>query len=180
MAAGRKIMSELYLLRHAKAVPQEEGGPDRERPLEQRGRRAAQAMAQWIAEQRLAPALVLCSPSLRTRQTLDIVALSFPHPPKILVEDGLYLAEARQLLARLRQLPADTASVLLVGHNPGFYDLAMYLSEVATGSLITRLAGFPTGALASFRIEVPWASLDRRQARLTAVVAPKELQRGLD
>lgn len=180
MAASMKIMSELYLLRHAKAVPQEEGGPDRERPLEQRGRRAAQAVAHWIAEQRLAPRLVLCSPSLRTRQTLDIVALSFPHPPQILIEDELYLADAHQLLARLRRLPADTPNVLLVGHNPGFHDLAMYLSDVATGSLIARLAGFPAGALASFQIEVPWASLGRRHARLTAVVAPKELLRGLD
>lgn len=170
-------MSELYLLRHAKAVPLEEGGPDRERPLEQRGRRAAQAMAQWIAEQRLAPTLVLCSPALRTRQTLDIVALAFPHPPEILVEDRLYLAEARQLLARLHRLSADTASVLLVGHNPGFYDLSIILSEVETGPLIARLGGFPTGALACFQIEVPWAHLDRRQARLTAVVTPKELLR---
>ncbi len=171
-------MSELYLLRHAKAVPPEEDGPDRERPLEQRGRRAAQAVARWIAEQRLAPTLVLCSPSLRTRQTLDIVASSFPIPPQILIEDGLYLTTAPQLFARLRRLPADTASVMLVGHNPGFHELAISLSDVAVGPLITQLAGFPTGALASFQIEIPWAHLDRRQARLTAVATPKELMRG--
>ena len=116
-------------------------------------------------------------PAAKTRQTLDLVALAFPHPPQILIEDRLYLAEARQLLARLHRLPADTASVLLVGHNPGFHDLAEYLSDVTTGSLIARLAGFPTGALACFQIEVPWAHLDRRQARLTAVVTPKELMR---
>ena len=93
-------MSELYLLRHAKAVPPEEDGPDRDRPLEQRGRRAAQVVARWIAEQRLAPTLVLCSPSLRTRQTLDIVASSFPLPPQILIEDGLYLATSRRSSSR--------------------------------------------------------------------------------
>ena len=180
MAAGKGIMSELYLLRHAKAVPPEEGGSDRDRPLEQRGRRAAQAVARWIAEQRLAPALVLCSPALRTRQTLDIIASSFARPPQILIEDGLYLAAAPQLFARLRRLPADTASVLLVGHNPGYHELAVSLSEVAVGPLIARLAGFPTGALASFEVEVPWAHLDRRQARLAAVATPKELMRGLD
>jgi phosphohistidine phosphatase len=95
MAALRRVMNELYLLRHAKAVPQEEGGADRDRPLEQRGRRAAQAVAQWIAEHRLEPQLVLCSPALRTRQTLDIVAAAFPRPPKIVMDDGLYLAGAR-------------------------------------------------------------------------------------
>ncbi|MGO8914696.1 MAG: SixA phosphatase family protein [Stellaceae bacterium] len=180
MAAGTTIMSDLYLLRHAKAVPPEEGGSDRDRPLEQRGRRAAQAVARWIGEQRLAPGLVLCSPALRTRQTLDIVASAFPLPPQILIEDGLYLAAAPQLFARLRRMPADTASVLLVGHNPGFHELAITLSDVAVGPLIARLAGFPAGALASFQVEIPWAHLDRRQARLTAVATPKDLMRGLD
>ena len=173
-------MSELYLLRHAKAVPQEEGGPDRERPLEQRGRRAAQAVAQWIAEHGVAPELVLCSPSLRTRQTLDIVAAAFPRPPKMLIEDGLYLATARELVARLHRLPADTARVMLVGHNPGFQELASYLSDVATGSLMARLGSFPTGALASFQIDIAWAALERKCARLVALAAPKELVRGLD
>src|SRR5579875_2593475 len=121
MARGKRgllPMSELLLLRHAKAVPQEEGGSDRDRALEPRGRRAAQAVARWIADRRLAPELVLCSPSLRTRQTLDIVAPSLPRPPQILFEDGLYLANATQLLGRLRRLPEALASIMLVGHNP--------------------------------------------------------------
>lgn len=180
MAPGIRVVSDLYLLRHAKAVAQEEGGPDRGRPLEQRGRRAAQAVAQWIAEHRIAPELVLCSPSLRTRQTLDIVAASFARPPKIVIEDGLYLASARDLLTRLHRLPADTASVMLVGHNPGFQELAFYLSDVATGPLMARLGTFPTGALASFQVDIAWAALERKGARLTALAAPKELMRGLD
>lgn len=180
MAAGKRKMSELYLLRHAKAVPPEEGSPDRDRPLEQRGRRAAHAVAQWIAAHRVAPELVLCSPALRTRQTLDILAAAFPRPPQILLEEELYLAGAGQLLARLRRLAADTAAVMVVGHNPGFHDLAVYLSEVAGGSLMARLAGFPTGALARFEVGMPWPALDRKLARLVAVALPKELMRGLD
>jgi phosphohistidine phosphatase len=173
-------MSELYLLRHAKAVPAEEGSADRERPLEQRGRRAAQAIAQWVEERRLGPELVLCSPSLRTRQTLDIIAPAFPSPPQILIEESLYLSGARQLLGRLRRLPAATQSVMLVGHNPGFHDLAQYLSEVASGALMARLGGFPTGAVAAFQVDVPWSAIERKQAKLTAVAAPKELMRGVE
>jgi phosphohistidine phosphatase len=177
---SKRTMRTLYLLRHAKAVPQEEGGPDRERPLEKRGRRAAKAVAEWMAEHKVAPALVLCSPSLRTRETLELVAPEFPHLPEILFEEGLYLATARQLLTRLRRVPAETRSVMLVGHNPGFQELAMYLSEVVTGPLVARLAAFPTGALATFEIEPPWSQLERKQARLVAVAAPKELMRGED
>ena len=170
-------MSELYLLRHAKAASQAEGGPDRDRPLEQRGRRAAQAVAGWVAEHRIAPELVLCSPSLRTRQTLDIVALAFPRPPEILIEEELYLASARRLLTRLRQVPGDISGVMLVGHNPGFYEMSYMLSEVSSGPLLARLAGFPTGALARYEVGVGWSRLDRRCARLIAAALPKELLR---
>lgn len=169
-------MSSLHLLRHAKAAPLGEGG-DRERPLEQKGRRGAQAIAAWIAERRLAVELVLCSPSLRTRQTLDIVAPAFARPPAILLEDGLYLASARQLLARLKQIPAAVTSAMVIGHNPGFQELAIILSDVATGPLPARLAGgFPTAALASYEVAVPWSALDRRRARLAGFVTPKELR----
>ncbi|HZB91714.1 MAG TPA: phosphohistidine phosphatase SixA [Stellaceae bacterium] len=171
-------MRALYLLRHAKAVPQEESGPDRERALEKRGRRAAEAVAHWVAEHRIAPELVLCSPSARTRQTLEIVAPAFPTPANMLFEEGLYLASAAQLLARLRRLEPETQSVMLVGHNPGFHELATYLSEVVSGSLMARLAGFPTGALAQFETELPWSRLERKEARLVAVALPKQLIRG--
>jgi phosphohistidine phosphatase len=171
-------VSGLYLLRHAKAAPPGDG-TDRERPLEQKGRRGAQAMAGWIAEHRLAIELVLCSPSLRTRQTLDIVAQAFARPPQILLEEGLYLATARQLLARLKHIPAGVASAMVIGHNPGFQELAGILSDVATGPLPARIAaGFPTAALARYEVAVPWSALDRRRAHLVAFVTPKELLRG--
>jgi phosphohistidine phosphatase len=171
-------VSSLYLLRHAKAAPQGDGS-DRERPLEQKGRRGAQAIAGWIVEHRLSPELVLCSPSLRTRQTLDIVAPAFARPPQILLEDGLYLATARQLLARIKKIPADVASAMVIGHNPGFQELAALLSDVATGPLPTRIAaGFPTAALAGYEVALPWSGLDRRRAHLVTFVTPKELLRG--
>lgn len=173
-------MSELYLLRHAKAVPQEAGGSDRDRPLEQRGRHAAQAVARWIEEQRISPDLVLCSPSLRTRQTLDLIAPAFARPPEIRIENAIYLAGARELLDRAHRLPEGVATVMMVGHNPGFHELSINLSDVATGPLIARLAGFPTGALARFTIETGWAALARHHARLTAVVLPKELMRAIE
>jgi phosphohistidine phosphatase len=175
-----RTLSELYLLRHAKAVPADDGAADRERPLEPRGRRAAQAMGTWIGEHHLVPDLVLCSPSLRTRQTLDIITPGFDRPPKIVLEEAFYLASADRLLARLRRVPASLDSVLLVGHNPGFHELALFLAESASGPLMARLGGFPTGAMARFEVNLPWSALGRRTARLTGVINPKELVRGIE
>jgi phosphohistidine phosphatase len=169
-------VSRLYLLRHAKAVPQSDS-TDRERPLEPKGRRGAEAIAGWIAEHRVSPELVLCSSSVRTRQTLDIVAPAFREQPQVLYEDGLYLATTRHLMARLKQIPAGVKSAMVIGHNPGFQELAGILSDVATGPLPTRIAaGFPTAGLAGYEVGVPWSALDRRRARLVSFVTPKELR----
>ena len=171
-------MSGLYLLRHATAAAQRAKG-DRDRALVPVGRRDAKTIAAWIAERRLAPALVLCSTALRARQTLEIIAPAFAEPPRIETEDAIYLASAARLLARLNELPPDLESVMLIGHNPGLHELASILAESTSGPLAARLAsGFPTAALARFEVSVDWAALAPRRARLVGFVAPQDLARG--
>ena len=59
----------LVLVRHAKASSDDPRLADAERPLTDRGRRDAAAVGRWLAARDLRPDLVLCSTSLRTRQT---------------------------------------------------------------------------------------------------------------
>ena len=165
-------MKKLYLLRHAKAAPAQDGGADRERPLTERGQRAARALARWLGARRVEPELILCSSAVRTRQTLALILPAFAAARQVLYEEGLYLAEARGLLARLRKVPAATASVLLVGHNPGLEELMVRLAGEAG-----RRAEMPTGALALFELAAGWDELDAASARLTELVTPKDFGR---
>ncbi|HZL58605.1 MAG TPA: histidine phosphatase family protein [Stellaceae bacterium] len=166
-------MNSLYLLRHAKAGPQDSKN-DRERALIEPGRQGAKAIAAAISERRIAPVLVLCSAAARARETLAIVLPSLQPAPQIHYEDGLYLADAKQLLARLRKVSEETESVMIVGHNPGLQELAVTLSDVRTGPLMARLAQeFPTSALARFEVALSWPTLEAGGARLTALIAPK-------
>jgi len=169
-------VKKLYLLRHAKAAAAAVGDADRERPLTERGQRAARALARWMAEKRLEPELILCSSATRTRQTLALILPSFARARQVLYEDALYLADARGLLARLRQVPASVASVLLVGHNPGLEELA---AQLAGGS--RRLGdGLPTGALVVFELAADWDEAGDKAARFVGLVTPKELGRERD
>ena len=150
---------------------------DRDRPLADKAERAMRDVGAWAEKKGLAPDLILCSPSARTRQTL---ALLLPHlggRPQVKFEDGLYLAEPEALLERLRRVTAKTASVLLVGHNPGLHELALGLARGAAGVAGKRLGqAMPTGALAAFELEGPWSALDEGAARLAHFVTPKELR----
>jgi len=165
-------LSTLFLLRHAKAVAQHADG-DRTRGLSDAGRDSARTMAAAAAERHFAPSLVLCSDAVRTRETLDIVLPALKPAPDIVYEEALYLADAKQLLQRLRRIPDDVRSVMLVGHNPGLQELAVALSDQPTGPLMARLTvDFPTAALVRFEINLPWSALERGSARMMSILAP--------
>ena len=168
-------MTTLHLLRHAKSSWADEELSDHDRPLAPRGRRAAKAMADHLRERGVAPQLVLCSSARRALETLELVAPALGPKARVQVEDGLYGASGEELLDRLRRVPAATASVMLVGHNPAMQDLALALA--APGAATERLrAKFPTGALATLRIpDGGWPDLRRRGAELVDVVLPREL-----
>jgi phosphohistidine phosphatase len=167
------VARQLLLLRHAKSSWDDPSLPDHDRPLAPRGRKAARRLAAFVAESNLRPALVLCSSATRARETLDLIASSLGGP-EIIVEERLYGASAAALLDRVRRVPDETDSVVLVGHNPGLQDLAVLLAT--PGADADRLAEkLPTGALVSFRVDGPWEQLSAAAAELERIVLPREL-----
>jgi phosphohistidine phosphatase len=164
----------LYVLRHAKSSWQDEGLPDHERPLAGRGRKAAKRLAGYMRSEAVAPALVLCSSAARTRETLERVRPGLYGDPVVEVEDELYGAGERTLLARLRRVPDSIPSVMLIGHNPGLEDLVVSLAGDGDRLRDVR-AKFPTGALATLEWDGRWDVLAPGAARLTAFVTPREL-----
>lgn len=165
--------STLYLLRHAKSSWADDSLSDRDRPLAPRGRRAAQRLARYFREHAIAPTVVLCSPALRTRQTLKLIEPGLAGRTEVMVEDELYGADAEQLLLRLRRLPGDVDSALVIGHNPGIQDLAVLL--VRGGDEREQLrAHFPTAGLATLAIAEGWAKLGRSGAKLVGFRVPRD------
>jgi phosphohistidine phosphatase len=169
-------MHRLHLLRHAKAS-RDEAFDDHERPLSRRGREEAYRIAADLPATVGGIDLVLCSTALRTRQTAELSLAG--SEPRILFEDGLYLANATALLRRLRRIDEVTEAVLLIGHNPGLQELAVALADPASPGYRALAGGkFPTGARASFSIAVPWANLDRLHHLLTDYRTPKSSEQG--
>ena len=170
-------MKRLYLLRHAKSSWDDPTLADLDRPLAPRGRRAAKVMAEHLRREGIAPELVLCSPSRRTRQTLKRLAPGLGRNADVQIEPELSAASAAALLEVLHEVPDELESVMLIGHNPGIQDLA--LSLAGTGSEIPRLRGkFPTAALATLELSGTWRELAPGSADLVSFVKPKELSRG--
>jgi phosphohistidine phosphatase len=166
-------VKRLFLLRHAKSSWDDPGLDDRDRPLAPRGRRASELIAGHLRREGIAPSLVLCSSARRTRQTLERVIPALD-ASDVSIEDGLYGASSGGLLERLREVPEDIESVMLVGHQPAIQELALDLA--GDGAELSRVrAKFPTAALATLLFAGEWSELAPGSAELVAYVKPKEL-----
>jgi phosphohistidine phosphatase len=164
----------LFLLRHAKSSWDDPGLDDHDRPLAPRGRRASALIADHLRRDRIGPALVLCSSARRTRETLERVRPALG-AAEVRIERELYGASSEDLLHRLREVPGEVESVMLVGHQPALQELALRLAT--KGPELERVrAKFPTAALATLSFAGEWSELGHRGAELVAYVKPKQLK----
>ena len=138
-------MRKLVLMRHAKS-DWTQNEPDKQRPLNSRGRAAAPKMARWLQESAFLPDLVLCSTATRTVETWQFMN-EIHKAARMHVEfmDELYLAHELviyQTLCDQWHLRNECETVMVLGHNPGMENLVTMLSGVPTE--------MPTAAVAVF------------------------------
>ena len=172
------MVKTILLLRHAKSAWSDTRLDDHDRPLNRRGERAAQAMADHIARRAPRPDLILCSTSTRTRQTLAPLLKRLAGPPSpVSFERDLYLASEDTLLSHLQALSEDVSAVLLIAHNDGIWRLAERLAGTGPADVMARLREkYPTGALAILRApDGQWRDLGSHAAELLAFVRPRDL-----
>ncbi|GAA3792014.1 histidine phosphatase family protein [Sphaerisporangium flaviroseum] len=157
-------MNTLILLRHAKAahVP---GLADRERPLTDRGEQDAGRAGQALKRMGLSPDLVLCSPSMRTRQTAELALAALAPQAPVHLDSEIYEAYPDELLELIGRTDDEVSTLLLVGHNPGVHELVMNLS-------LTSDEAFPPGAFAVLETGA-WADLGPGDGRLVSRWNPK-------
>jgi phosphohistidine phosphatase len=161
-------MKTLFLLRHAKSSWQDAGQLDFERPLNERGVKAATLIGAFISKQNLQPDSILCSPAQRTRETLALVskAAKLTTPPRF--DERLYEAGVNTLLEIVSQIDEKADTVLLIGHNPGITELIF--------SLTGESRDVPTGTLACIALDTEkWSKTRANCGKLELFVKPKEL-----
>jgi len=170
-----RIVRTVFLVRHAKSSWSDATLADIDRPLAPRGERAAKKIGAYVRRKKIRPSLVLCSPSVRTRQTLEAIKPSLGKRCTVEFVPALYAASKAELLRQLRALPDSVESVMLVAHNPGLQDLALALAS--RGADLPKLeAKLPTAALATLVSHCDrWTALKPGDAELADYVVPADL-----
>lgn len=165
-------LREILLLRHAKSDWKNPETEDINRPISDKGKKAACKIAHWLNEHELLPQLVLVSPAKRTEQTLK--RLNLPKQIPVRVLDELYLADLETLIEVLSQIEKKYTRVMLIGHNPGFEKLTQWLTQPKEQPSETRL--FPTSSLAHIILPQHWGKLLAGEGRLMNFIRPKEVK----
>lgn len=155
-------MKSLTLFRHAKTERDSESGRDFDRRLNKRGRGDSARMGKEIRALGLDFELVLCSPASRASETAELAKLS----PRY--DERIYDASAGQLLEIARDADSSIGRLMMVGHNPGFEQLA--------SMLIGNSIEMPTGSLVEIEFPIKnWKKIERASGKLVRFVKPKEL-----
>jgi phosphohistidine phosphatase len=158
-------MPDLLLFRHGKSDWDAPFGYDRERPLAERGIRAARTMGRLLTLAHQVPDLVLTSPAVRARTTAELAAEAGEWAAPIVAVDAFYGAGPGAVIDVLRDAGGDAERVMAVGHEPTWSHTASLL--IGGGSI--RVV---TGAVAAVEVTT-WAGLSPGGGRLRWMLVPR-------
>lgn len=128
-------MKTLIILRHAKSDWSSDDIADFDRPLNQKGRKDAPSIGRLLAHKQITPQRVLCSTSLRTRQTWELVLSAMERERKVdkfpvdYLEE-IYQADLKTLIESITEQSDTFSCLLIVAHNPGCELLLHHLTNV--------------------------------------------------
>jgi len=177
------LMKYLTIIRHAKSSWGQPGLADHDRPLNERGQRAAPAVAAFLHRTYFggsgSPALLplpdrlVTSTALRALSTAQIMRDTFAMPVEmLLLESRLYLAESDRILEVMRGFNESWNHVMIFGHNPGLHDFAEHILARANIPKVPTC----TAVIMAFPHEF-WGLADWNEAQLIGYITPKSLER---
>ncbi len=126
---------QVYLLRHGIAEEGSTGRSDAGRQLTADGRKKLRQVLEAAADAGVAPSLILTSPLQRALQTAEIARHVLGYKQQILHTKALAPGSTVEQVWEEIRVHRDESSILLVGHNPLFSDLAAYLMGSKTAQI---------------------------------------------
>ncbi len=140
-------MKKLILVRHAKSDWGDPGLADIDRPLNDRGKRDAPAMAHRLLDRKIKINAFVSSPAKRAAKTARIFAGEYGYKKdKIIYKDELYLPEPSVFFDVVSRLDDKLDCVALFSHNNGITDFANLLTD-------TRVDNIPTCGIFSVKAD---------------------------
>ena len=162
-------MKKLLLMRHAKSSWSDPTLSDHQRPLNERGRKAAKRMGELLNEQDLIPDVIYCSTTKRAKSTAKRIIKKIPFNHDITYLDSLYHSDYDQIIALITQLSEEINTAMVIGHNPDLECLLEFCCGVSER--------MPTAAIAEITFDLlKWDDLSHgNEGKLNNLWVPREI-----
>lgn len=147
---------------------------DFDRGLNERGRKGAALMGDYIRKHGVKWDAIVASLAVRNRETM---AAAMPDAD-VSYDDRLYLASSDTILETIADHGGDSRSVLVSGHNPGMQDVLFDLVPHANENELFFEAAckFPTASFAVLELDIDkWSDLKPGVGRLVHFARPRDL-----
>jgi phosphohistidine phosphatase len=149
-------MKTLYLMRHAKSSWKDPDLADHERPLNKRGKKDAPEMGRRLKKQGVQLDIIVSSDAKRAMDTAAAVATILGLPSKLIRPTTvLYHGSPDRILDVVYALKNKWKQAMVVGHNPGFTELANRFYPHA-------ITNVPTAGIVALGFDVSsWRHIER-------------------
>ncbi|PLW75452.1 phosphohistidine phosphatase [Cohaesibacter celericrescens] len=171
------FMLRLFLLRHAKSSWSDPDLHDFDRPLNKRGKKDPPKIALAMKERGYCPDRILCSSSMRTKETLGGILPGLQGDVSLKLLDDLYEGHAPDYLVIMRAHAKDSNNLMIVGHNTGLHEIALRLITNTNTPLATDMEiKFPTSALAVIDFDCDsWNMVTAQSGQLIDFIKPRDI-----
>lgn len=165
---------ELLLLRHGKAHKHTDVS-DKQRELKDKGKRNAQRIGIWLAQNNMVPDCIISSPATRAKRTAQKACKTAGLNADIIqFDDRLYNANFDDVAAVLKDAPDTANRLMLVGHNPSLEMALVHLSQTPVPR--NEKDGFlMTAALGILRTDHTWSNVSEHSCAFAGVINPGTL-----
>ena len=161
-------MKYILLVRHAKSSWDAADSSDFDRPLNERGKRDAPAMAQRLLNRHIKIDAFVSSPAKRARKTAELFAETLGADKKnLLLIDNLYHPLPAAFFATIAGMDDAVQCLAIFSHNPGITDFVNMLSTVRTDNM-------PTSAVYAVKADIQsWKDFEKAKKEFWFFDYPK-------
>jgi len=166
-------MKNLLLLRHAQALPAD-NGKDIDRTLSPKGLSDANILGETLKRKDTLPDRILCSSAIRTHQTCTQVLKALQQQPHVELTKSVYDARFEDLLQMIKETDESCDTLMVIGHNPTIYEMAYKLATQGNETALSNLSeGYPPASLSVIECETQnWNGLKPENCSIRLFITP--------
>jgi len=170
-------MLSLTLLRHAKSNLENHDGDDFSRNISEIGIKKTKKIGRFLKEKKITFNEILCSPSLRTKETVKLILNFLNHKPLVRYIDELYHQSNKDLFDTI-VLEAKKKKILVISHEPKLsLSIKDFSNDFTNNDFSRATEKFSTSSIFQITFSCnSWIEINKSNSKIVFFKRPSDLK----